>query len=61
MGRLISYSVDLQMHSSFSDGLHPPAELVEQARKLRLETIALCDHDTVDGLASMEKALQDSC
>lgn len=61
MGRLISYSVDLHMHSCFSDGLHTPAELVQQARKLRLETIALCDHDTVDGLASMEKALQDSC
>ena len=60
MGRLISYSVDLHMHSCFSDGLHTPAELVEQARKLRLETVALCDHDTVDGLAVMEKAVLDT-
>ncbi|MBE5778941.1 MAG: PHP domain-containing protein [Clostridiales bacterium] len=57
MGRLISYSVDLHMHSSFSDGLHTPAELVSKARKLRLETIALCDHDTVAGLKAMEDAI----
>lgn len=60
MGRLISYSVDLHMHSCFSDGLHTPAELVLQARKLRLETIALCDHDTVDGLAVMDEAVRDT-
>lgn len=43
--------VDLHMHSTYSDGVHTPAQLVETAAKLRLKAIALADHDTVDGVA----------
>lgn len=42
--------VDLHLHSSCSDGLCPPAELVTMARDAGLEAIALCDHDSVAGI-----------
>ncbi len=42
---------DLHIHSSCSDGELTPTEIVELARKSRLETISLTDHDTVEGLA----------
>ncbi len=43
-------TIDLHTHSTASDGLYPPAELVRLAREAGLTTIALCDHDTTDGL-----------
>jgi predicted metal-dependent phosphoesterase TrpH len=42
--------VDLHMHSTFSDGVRTPAELVGMACELGLKAIALADHDTVDGI-----------
>ncbi|HJV33825.1 PHP domain-containing protein [Geomonas sp.] len=42
--------VDLHMHSTFSDGVRSPAELVAMACDLGLKAIALADHDTVDGI-----------
>ena len=41
---------DLHVHSVFSDGSETPAYLVEQAEKLGLSAIALCDHNTIAGL-----------
>lgn len=43
-------TVDLHTHSTASDGLLAPAELVRQAYQRGLRTIALTDHDTVAGL-----------
>lgn len=43
-------TIDLHTHSTASDGLHPPAELVALAAKAGLTTIALTDHDTTEGL-----------
>lgn len=37
------------MHSSCSDGTQRPAEVVADARRAGLGTIALTDHDTTDG------------
>lgn len=48
-------TVDLHVHTSCSDGLLSPAEVVELAASLRLEALAVTDHDTVDGI---EDALQ---
>ncbi len=48
--------VDLHTHSSASDGLYSPAELVNLASKAGLSAIALTDHDTVDGLVEAEEA-----
>ncbi|BCG47414.1 PHP domain protein [Citrifermentans bremense] len=42
--------VDLHLHSTFSDGVRTPAELVAMAAELGLRAIALADHDTVDGI-----------
>lgn len=41
---------DLHVHSVFSDGSETPEYLVEQAEKLGLAAIALCDHNTIAGL-----------
>jgi 3',5'-nucleoside bisphosphate phosphatase len=43
---------DLHMHTTASDGLHPPAELVALAQQRGLTTIAITDHDTTDGTAA---------
>lgn len=43
--------IDLHCHSTASDGLLPPAEVVRTAASVGLEAIALTDHDTTAGLA----------
>lgn len=42
--------VDLQVHSTASDGALAPAAVVRAARDAGLVAIALTDHDTVDGV-----------
>lgn len=44
-------TLDLHTHSTASDGLFAPAELVRLAREAGLTRIGLVDHDTTDGLA----------
>jgi predicted metal-dependent phosphoesterase TrpH len=39
--------IDLHTHSTASDGLHTPSELVRLARARGVEVLALTDHDTV--------------
>ncbi|MDR1909424.1 MAG: PHP domain-containing protein [Spirochaetaceae bacterium] len=46
--------VDLHVHSHWSDGSLPVAEIVTSAKRLGLERIAITDHDT---LAGQEEAL----
>ena len=41
---------DLHTHSVFSDGTCTPAELLGEALALHLSAVALCDHNTADGL-----------
>lgn len=49
---------DLHTHSTASDGTLSPAQLVERARAVGLEGLALTDHDTTDGLAEGVAAAQ---
>jgi len=42
--------VDLHIHSTASDGKFSPEEIVGKAVELRLEIIALADHDSIDGI-----------
>lgn len=42
--------IDLHIHSTYSDGILKPAELVAMASAKGLKTIALADHDAVDGI-----------
>jgi predicted metal-dependent phosphoesterase TrpH len=41
--------IDLHTHTSESDGSYTPAELVDLARELRLDALAITDHDTFAG------------
>lgn len=57
-------TVDLHLHSCFSDGLLTPEALYGLARRKHLRVIALCDHDTTEGLAPMAaqaQALTQAC
>lgn len=42
--------IDLHSHSSVSDGLDSPAELVRKMKTAGIEAFALTDHDTLQGL-----------
>jgi len=42
--------VDLHIHSSYSDGLLNPRQIVELAHQRRLTAIAITDHDSVAGV-----------
>lgn len=42
--------IDLHTHSTTSDGTLSPDALVREAAKIGLRTLALTDHDTIDGV-----------
>lgn len=44
---------DLHTHSTYSDGTYTPAELIEAAIAAGLSAVALCDHNTVDGIPAL--------
>lgn len=48
---------DLHIHSTASDGELTPGEIVKEAQNAGLSTIAITDHDTVDGI---QPALQEA-
>src|SRR4051812_28789812 len=48
--------VDFHTHSHYSDGVLSPAALVARAHGRNVGTLALTDHDTVDGLAEARAA-----
>jgi predicted metal-dependent phosphoesterase TrpH len=47
----LSGRIDLHAHTTASDGLLTPAELVEYALERQLELLAVTDHDTTNGVA----------
>ena len=49
-------SSDLHTHSTISDGILPPAELVHQAAAAGVTYLALTDHDSTEGLAEAQQA-----
>lgn len=42
--------VDLHIHSYYSDGVYSPKELTQKAKNLGIDTLALTDHNCIDGL-----------
>jgi 3',5'-nucleoside bisphosphate phosphatase len=46
--------IDLHTHSTYSDGLLSPADLVDLAKNTGLKAIALTDHDTMAGLGEAQ-------
>lgn len=45
----MSNRIDLHIHTSFSDGLASPREVLEIVRKKQLSAFAICDHDNIGG------------
>jgi 3',5'-nucleoside bisphosphate phosphatase len=51
--------VDLHIHTTASDGKFTPAEIVRKAHETGLAYIAICDHDSIEGIApAMQEALK---
>jgi hypothetical protein len=48
--------IDLQSHSTVSDGELPPAQVVAAAAKAGVTTLALTDHDAIDGVEEASEA-----
>ena len=51
-------SIDLHTHSNRSDGTDSPTELVENAKAIGLDIVALTDHDTAVGWDEAEEAAE---
>ena len=51
--------IELQAHSTVSDGELEPAAVVEAAAAAGVTTLALTDHDAIDGLASAAAAARE--
>jgi predicted metal-dependent phosphoesterase TrpH len=49
--------IDLHAHTTFSDGLLTPEELVRHALERRLSALAITDHDSVEALGRARAAL----
>ncbi|MDG6882562.1 error-prone DNA polymerase [Phocoenobacter uteri] len=50
---------DLHCHSTASDGMLTPTEVVQRAVEKGVDVLALTDHDTINGLAEAKQAAQD--
>lgn len=50
--------VDLHTHTTASDGVLTPTQLVARASRLGLKTLAITDHDSTEGVAEGQRAGQ---
>jgi 3',5'-nucleoside bisphosphate phosphatase len=48
--------IDLHTHSTASDGIYSPTELLRRAKDIGLRVLALTDHDSTGGLAEAAQA-----
>lgn len=46
--------IDLHLHTTASDGSDTPSQLVEKARESGITVMAITDHDTIEGLRTVE-------
>ena len=53
--------VDLHLHTTFSDGKLTPTELVKLCSTRGLNTIAITDHDSTEGVAEHRMAIHLEC
>src|SRR5919204_1659059 len=51
---------DLHIHTTYSDGLYTPAQVVDLARRSGLAAIAVTDHDTLRGVPAARAAASGS-
>jgi 3',5'-nucleoside bisphosphate phosphatase len=47
-------SIDLHLHTHYSDGKTSPADILRHAASLGLKTVAITDHDTLSALAEAQ-------
>ncbi len=52
--------IDLHIHTTFSDGLSTPAEVLDIARKKKLSGISICDHDNFAGYTVITELMRDN-
>ncbi|MDY6524733.1 PHP domain-containing protein [Acinetobacter faecalis] len=52
--------IDLHTHSNISDGTLSPEQLVHAAIEKGIQTLALTDHDTMDGLVLAQQAVENN-
>ena len=52
--------IDLHVHSTCSDGTVTPTELIRLAEEVGVSAVALCDHNTVEGLSEFLEAARGS-
>ena len=52
--------IDLHTHSNISDGTLSPEQLVHAAIEKGIHTLALTDHDTMDGLVLAQEAAENN-
>lgn len=52
--------IDLHCHSHFSDGELSPPALLQKAVEANVRVLALTDHDTIEGLSSLQEAARGS-
>lgn len=56
------FLIDLHVHTTASDGIYPPAELVQRASKENIKYLAIADHDNTDGVGeALEAAAGTEC
>ncbi|MGL5992292.1 MAG: PHP domain-containing protein, partial [Aeromonas sobria] len=49
---------DLHCHTTASDGVLSPADLVRRAAEKQVEVLAVTDHDTLDGLDEVRRTIE---
>jgi predicted metal-dependent phosphoesterase TrpH len=52
--------IDLHMHTTASDGRHPPEDLVPRVRAAGIHTFAIADHDTVAAVAKTARLAREA-
>ncbi len=58
MASLVDLGVDLHTHSTASDGIYSPGELLQRAHAAGLRVLALTDHDSTNGVEEAAQAAQ---
>jgi len=54
--KILPATIDLHCHSTISDGLYSPQDLVAHAARRGIKVLALTDHDDIGGLAAAREA-----
>ena len=49
-------SIDLHVHTNFSDGTDSPEDIIKKAEIIGLNTVAITDHETIDGLSKVKES-----